>query len=99
MRKPSLYNAERVCIVCGSPYVEQHHIYGGNGRRAVSDREGCTVFLCHWHHQGAAGVHFYPPLDDWLKKDCQKRWMEREGASVQDFIKVFGCSYLEGSAE
>lgn len=99
MRKPSLYRTERVCIICGSPHVELHHIYGGYGRRAVSDREGCTVFLCHAHHQGHAGVHFCKSFDNRLKRDCQKRWMEREGATVDDFIRVFGRNYLEGSDE
>lgn len=98
MRKPSLYPTERECIVCGSPYVEQHHIYFGTGMRKVSDREGCTVFLCHSHHQGNAGVHGYDrSLDKWLKRDCQKRWMEREGTGIEGFMEVFGANYLGGN--
>lgn len=96
MKKPSLYpDASRGCFICGLPYVEQHHIYPSS-RRPISDREGATVFLCHEHHQGRHGVHSGDrTLDLWLKRDCQRRWMKREHATVDDFRKVFYANYLE----
>ena len=45
------------CIICGSPYVQHHHIFGGTARRRISDRYGFIVPLCQYHHTGAAGVH------------------------------------------
>ena len=95
-RKPSLYGDERVCYRCGSPYVDCHHIYGGNGRRGVSDREGCYVYLCHEHHMMCHEHREDNGTDlmDYFRKDCQTRWMEREGADEDDFIRTFGTSYL-----
>lgn len=93
-KKPSLYGDERVCRICGNPNVELHHVYGGVGRRIVSDREGCVVYLCHEHHQGRTGVHQNKAFREWLRADCQKRWEEREGKGHDDFIAMFGANYL-----
>lgn len=94
MAKRSLFGDERECYVCGNPNVERHHVYGGVGRRQVSDREGCTVYLCHEHHQGAAGVHFNAELRDELRAECQRRWEDREGKGHDEFRALFGASYL-----
>lgn len=95
-KKPSLYGNDRECFICRSPYVEQHHIYPSS-RRPISDREGCTVWLCYEHHQGRNGVHFDRQLDLFFRRDCQRRWEQREGIDEPDhetFIGVFGCNYL-----
>lgn len=98
-KKPSLYPLDNGCFICHSPYTVTHHIYPGNGRRPVSDREGCTIQLCHNHHNGSGfGVHFDRKLDEWLRKDCQRRWEEREGLEGEEahdaFRRLFGISYL-----
>lgn len=94
-KKPSLYPSEHVCFICKTPFnVEQHHIFKAS-RRPISDREGATVFLCHEHHQGRMGVHSDSRFDAWLKRDCQRRWMEREHATADDFREVFYASYLD----
>lgn len=91
----SLYSDERECWVCGNPYCECHHVYGGVGRRPVSDREGCWLYLCREHHQGRTGVHQDAEFREWLRADCQRRWEEREGEEGHDaFREVFGISYL-----
>lgn len=86
------------CYICGSPYVEQHHIFYGTGRRPISDREGCTVWLCREHHQGRMGVHGPRHMHDLeLKEECQRRWEAREGVDEpwhETFIRVFGRNYL-----
>lgn len=100
MRKPSLFpEREYGCYICDNPRVELHHIFYGTWRRAVSDTEGCTVWLCHDHHQHPVfGVHGYDKtLDKALKAECQRRWEEREGLQEPDhdtFIKRFGRNYL-----
>lgn len=91
----SLLSDEKACWLCGNPHVHKHHIYGGVGRRPISDREGCWVYLCGPHHNlSDAGVHFDKKLDLRLKKDCQLRWMERNRKTEEQFIKMFGRSYL-----
>ena len=96
--KPGLYGDKQVCFVCSFPYVHKHHIYPGYGRRAISDQEGCWVYLCHEHHQGMRGVHMDASFREWLRADCQRRWEEREGLSGEEahdkFRRRFGTSYL-----
>lgn len=95
-KKPSLYGDVRECFICKSPYVECHHIYPSS-RRPISDREGCTVWLCHEHHQGLMGVHNDHKLQEFFRADCQRRWEEREGIDEpnhESFIRIMGRNYL-----
>jgi hypothetical protein len=95
MGKPSLYGEERECWICHTPLcVEKHHIYQGS-RRSISEREGCTVYLCHTHHQDQRfGVHYDADLMRFFKRDCQRRWEEREGKGHDEFRAVFYESYI-----
>lgn len=98
-KKNGLYNRrDDGCWICHNPYAECHHIYGGFGRRSVSDQEGCYVYLCKAHHNGSNhGVHFDRQLDMFFRRDCQRRWEQREGIDESDhetFISLFGCNYL-----
>ncbi|MEE0733303.1 MAG: hypothetical protein U0M23_06670 [Acutalibacteraceae bacterium] len=73
--------------------LHRHHIYGGAGRRKLSEQYGCWVWLTgEWHNQSNHGVHFNPSLDLWLKQQCQKK-MEKQ-YTRQEFICIFGRSYL-----
>jgi hypothetical protein len=101
MRRRSLFpDKDHGCYVCGYPYVELHHVYFGNPSRAISDREGATVYLCREHHQGLSGVHGDPShrLDKALKEEAQRRWEAREGLEGEEaheaFRAVFYRSYL-----
>lgn len=91
----SLMDNERKCFVCGTTLnLHKHHIYGGVGRRKVSERYGCWCYLCAAHHNMSdAGVHFNKTLDTQLKMECQKRWEAKHGER-QDFIRTFGRNYL-----
>lgn len=95
-----LYPQNNECFICHTPFdIHNHHVYPGNGRREVSEREGCVVQLCAMHHNMSnRGVHFDRRLDAWLRADCQRRWEQREGLSGDEahdaFRKVFGISYL-----
>ena len=81
------------CYVCGSPYVQIHHILYGVANRKISDKYGYIVPLCIDHHTGNNGVHFKKPLDLHLKKKAQKHFEANYGTR-EAFIKVFGKSYL-----
>lgn len=86
-------NGMKECIVCGSPYVEIHHIFHGTGRRQISDKYGYVVPLCRRHHTGPEGVHFNRAFDLELMRKAQDHFESHYGTR-EDFIKVFGKSYL-----
>lgn len=90
----SILSNERECYICGSPVdLHKHHIYGGSGRRQVSEREGCWVYLCANHHNmSSEGVHFNKELDTSLKQDCQLRWEQLHEHDL--FTQTFGRNYL-----
>ena len=87
----SIIQDEKKCMVCGSPYVELHHIIHGTANRKLSDKYGLTCWLCREHHTGNTGVHFDKNFDLELKKYAQHRFNEEY---EEDFRTVFGKSYL-----
>lgn len=91
----SIISNEQNCYVCGTPYgLHKHHIFEGIGRRQVSERYGCWVYLCARHHNMSdEGVHFNKSLDEKLKRICQEEWEKRYG-DRDEFRKHFRRSYL-----
>lgn len=84
---------DTTCIVCGSPYVEMHHVFYGTSNRAKSDKYGYIVPLCHYHHnEPPDGVHFNKQLDLYLKQTYQARF--EQDHTREEFIEEFGRSYL-----
>ncbi len=81
------------CFVCGSPYVQVHHIFYGNANRKISDKYGYVAPLCAAHHTGSAGVHFNRPLDLHLKKLAQTHFEANIGTR-NEFRNIFGKSWL-----
>lgn len=92
----SIMSNERCCFVCGATSnLHRHHIFYGTANRKNSEKYGCWVYLCPFHHNMSnAGVHFNKPFDEKLKQICQRAF-ELEIGSRQDFIKVFGRNYLD----
>ena len=88
----SIIQTNKECWVCGSPYVEVHHVIYGTAKRRLSDKYGLTVYLCHKHHTGEEGVHSNPVLDRTLKQLAQKKF--EEIYSRETFMNVFKKSYL-----
>lgn len=90
----SLYGMDEECWICHRAPAVRHHIYAGSGRRGISDREGCWVYLCPAHHNMSDfGVHSDMELNRFFKRDCQRRWCAANDATAEDFRKVFGTSY------
>jgi hypothetical protein len=91
----SMLSNERVCFVCKrTGHLHKHHIYGGIGRRKLSEHFGMWVYLCPEHHNMSKhGVHSDTLLDLKLKKLGQETWEFNGGSRVQ-FIQIFGRSYL-----
>lgn len=95
MRKSILTDDLKVSYLSGRPMECIHHIYGGTGRRKISEREGFIVPLTNdEHNMSNHGVHFNHKLDRWLKRLCQSKW-ESMGHSREEFIKLIGRSYLD----
>lgn len=83
------------CWKCGSTHnIHEHHIFYGTANRALSERYGLKVFLCGYDHNlSDEGVHFNKDFDLELKKMAQEVF-EKECGSREDFIRIFGKSYL-----
>lgn len=82
------------CIFTGSPYVERHHIFG-SFNRDNSEVYGFVVPLRYdLHPNGArANPKYAKEIDTYLKEKAQ-RYFEESIGSREDFMKVFGRSYL-----
>lgn len=92
----SIIQTEKECYVTGSTdNLHLHHVIYGNGLRRLSEKYGLTVWLrADWHNMSDYGVHFNKGLDNKLKRVAQKKAMQYYGWSVDDFIKIFGKSYI-----
>lgn len=92
-RESIMTNDLEHCIVCDSPRVEIHHIFGGANRNN-SDRFGLFVPLCHRHHnEPPEGVHFDKGFRLSLQAKAQARFETVN--SHEDFMRIFGADYIE----
>lgn len=90
----SLISNNKSCYVCGCPTVHKHHIFYGTANRKQSEKYGCWVWLCPYHHNMSNdGVHFNRELDLQIKRECQERW-EAEYGTREEFRNIFGKNYL-----
>lgn len=81
------------CVVCGSPYVQIHHVYEGTANRKISDRYGYVIPLCSRHHTGQNGIHFNKDMALYWKRKAQEHFESNHG-DRDTFRKTFGRSYL-----
>ena len=92
----SILQSEKKCYATGSTYnLHRHHIYGGFGKKRISDKYGFWVWLTGiYHNQDTTlGVHFKnKELDLQLKQDCQRKY--EEAHSREGFMKLIGKNYL-----
>ena len=89
----SILSNERECYVCHTPLnLHKHHIFPSANRKN-SEKYGCWVYLCAWHHNMSnVGVHFNRLLDVELKREAQERFEELH--SHEKFMEVFGKNWL-----
>ncbi len=84
--------AQGVCVLCGRKgYMHEHHIFEGSLRKR-SERYGMMCMLCPYCHIGDNGVHLNEKLNKKLKRAAQAKFEKTH--SREDFIKLFGRSYL-----
>lgn len=93
MAKSILQNTKE-CYICRTWYncrtlngLELHHIFPGTARRAISDRLGLTVWLCHRHHnEPPLGVHYNASSMMTLQDDARAVYDMEHGAGALDAI-------------
>lgn len=84
------------CFLCGCTgcAMETHHIFGASNRKK-SDKYKLVVTLCHnCHNEPPNGAHHNAETMLALHRYGQRKAMQENGWSVEDFIKVFGKNYL-----
>ena len=77
--------------------LEQHHqhIFGG-ARRKLSDKYGLCVTLCEeCHRLGKHAVHQSAETMQYLHEYGQRKAMEENGWTIEQFREVFGKNYID----
>ena len=90
----SILQNDKYCFVSyRSDWLEEHHIFFGNGQRALSEKYGLKVWLNHYvHNEPPNGVHHNKEADLRLKQIAQRAFQEHY--PDLDFVKIFGKNYL-----
>lgn len=92
----SIIQKEKECFICGRVHgLDEHHVFGG-ARRKLSEKYGLKVWLCHntCHIFGNRSVHKNAEADRFVKAAAQRCAMEEYNWSIEDFIGIFGRSYI-----
>lgn len=86
------------CELCGkwSYHLHRHHIFFGHKQRQISERYDATAMLCPLCHsidrkQGVHGNHW---ICLQLQEQMQRKLMAKHDWTTEDFIRIFGKSYL-----
>lgn len=85
------------CFLCGQwGWLEEHHIFGGANRKH-SEKYGLKVGLCgiSCHREGTKAAHRCAETAQILHEYGQKKFMNEQGATIDEFRDVFGKNYLE----
>lgn len=92
----SILQDEKKCYICGGHnWLEEHHIFGGNPNRKLSEKHGLKVWLCHYcHNEPPNGVHHNRANALKLKAEGQQAAMLYYGWNEDTFRQVFGKNYL-----
>ena len=99
MRQTTDRQAKR-CWLCGkngsSDPLDRHHIFQGP-LRDKSEKYGAVVYLCHdaCHENGKRSAHRCRETRDALMRWGQRKVMDEQNWTIEDFISVFGKNYLD----
>ena len=67
----------------------------GNKQRNISEKYGAVMLLCpDCHTESKASVHKNRVIRLWTQEEMQKKLMQENGWTVEEFIKIFGRNYL-----
>jgi len=74
--------------------LETHHIFNGANRK-LSEKYGLTVRLCsECHRTSKYSAHNDKHTMSLLKRIGQRKAMDENGWSVDEFIRIFGKNYI-----
>ena len=92
------------CWLCGAngsaDPLDRHHIFQGKNRQ-LSEKYGLTGYLCHADchifgpNAGHRNIHTRRSLEAW----GQRKAIEEQGWTTEDFIRVFGRNYIMEDTE
>lgn len=91
----SIIQKEKECYICGTPYVEEHHIFYGTANRKLSERYGLKVWLCPTCHRGNRGPHFDKNVDAWLKDIAREAFEQMYSYNFQRLFYGDGIEVLD----
>lgn len=95
MAKSILQRGEWCALCSGHVWLEEHHVFGGFGKRRLSEKYGLKVLLCHrCHNEPPDGVHHNREKRLELQRRAQLAAMSHYGWTEEDFREIFGKSYL-----
>ena len=87
------------CFLCGrngaSDPLDKHHIFNG-ALRPKSEKYGLYVYLCHdrCHIFGKHSAHRYPDTRLLLQQYGQRKAMQEQGWTIEEFRREFYKNYL-----
>lgn len=92
----SILHDESCCFLCGRrQWLEEHHVFGGYGKRQLSEKYGLKVYLCHWcHNEPPHGVHHNKNTRIYLQQAAQIKAMEYYNWTEDEFRQKIGKNYL-----
>lgn len=70
---------------------QKHHIFGGVANRPKSEKYGLFIWLTLKQHDY---LHNHPKEMIGIKKEAQKSFMKYYNKSIEEFIEIFGRSWL-----
>ena len=88
----SIIQSEKVCLICHSPYVEEHHCLPGSANRKKCESLGLKVYLCHEHHQGKTGAHHNKELRVRIERLAQTVYELNH--THEEWMAIFHKNYL-----
>lgn len=95
MKRFSIIQKDKECIVCGTTLnINIHEVYFGRNRQK-SIEDGCCIYLCGKHHnQSNEAIHFNHELDLKWKKEMEIAWLMYYNKTIKEFIERYGRNYL-----
>jgi hypothetical protein len=88
--------AEKRCFLCGRTNgLENHHIFGGSNRKHSTKYKLLVKLCAECHRYGKNAAHLNAVTSQKLHEYGQHKFMREQGATIADFVKIFGRNFLD----